>query len=462
MPTETELASALAKKLAGIVLGADDIIGIPSPERSFISFCYPGIAVDASDFDFGYLVPAGEQAIAAADFSTLVNAIPSISGRFVPTAETIPDIYAEILRDKQLPEVELTDSEKGRLKAARALLIRDIATIDNPTGGVTQKPADTPLFEKYKELEQAYISAALAYKSIQLDLLYRDDDRAKAEWTVKAPLYRRQVQSAFNNWSVIKGEIDRALGTIAALAGRGPEPYWQELVQRFENSRLTTPIGEDFYFTKYFPSKFWDAAHASGWTRFTMTHNEVHEINEKSDMSASVGGGWGAGLWNVSASGSYSEQKTYFKSDTNNVSVDVKITMVPLRRTWLDATVFSNRAWRLDRNINNSVYSDGALPPTGTMPAMATGMILARELKLGIDMATTENSSFASQLQAKASGGWGPFSIKGNYSRNTSRSTHDYVHSSAGIESAGMQIIGFVCQHLPKCPNPDETLNWPE
>lgn len=462
MLTEAELASALVKKLADVVLGADEIVGIPVPDRTFISFCYPGIAVDAADFDFGFLVPAGEQAIAAADFSALVNSIPSISGRFVPTAETIPDIYAEVLRDKQLPEVDLTDSEKERLVAAHALLVREIATIDPATGAAVQKPADTPLYERYKELEQAYINASLAYRSIQMDLLYRDDDRARAEWTVKAPLYRLQVQSAYNNWVTVKGEIDRALGTIAALAGRGPEPYWLELAQRFENSRLTTPTGDDFYFTKYFPSKFWDAAHVAGWTRFTMTHNEVHEINEKSDMSASVGGGWGGGLWNVSGSGSYSEQKTYHKSDTNNVSVDVKVTMVPLRRTWLDATVFSNRAWRLDRNINNSVYSDGNSPPSGRMPAVATGMIVARELKLGIDMSTTENSSFASQLQVKASAGWGPFKIKGNYSRNTSRTTHDYVFNAAGIESPGMQIIGFVCQHLPKSPNPDEELNWPE
>lgn len=461
MPTEIELASALVKKLAEVVIGGEDVVGIPAPAGSFVSFCYPGIAVDGSDFDFSFLSPSGAQGSAAADFASLVNSIPPSSGRFLPTAETIPDIYAEILRDKQLPQVSLADSEKKELAKSLAVVVRDITTIDPATGAAVQRPADTPLYERYKELEQAYISAALAYRSLQVDLLFRGDERSKVEWALKGPLYQQQRKTAYNSWLPVKGEVERALGVIAALSNRGPESYWLELKERFDNSKFSSAEGEEYYFTKYFPSKFWDAAHVAGWTKFTMTHNEVHEINESSSMSASLGGGFGGGLWNVSGSGSYSEQKTYFKSDSQNLSIDLKLTMIPIRRTWLDATVFSNRAWRLDENINKSVYSDGGAPPQGRMPAIATAMIVVRELKLGADMSTTENSSFASQLKVSMSGGWGPFSVRGNYSRNTSRTTHDYVMSAAGIEAPGMQIIGFVCRTTPKSPNPDDTLNWP-
>lgn len=462
VPTETELSSALLKKLAQVVIGADDILGIPTPENAFVSFCYPGIAIEGSDLDFGFIAPSATTTSAAADFSSLVNSIPPVSGRFLPTLETIDDIYGEILRDKQLPEVSLTASEKKQLAAALDTIVHEITTIDPPTGAAVKRLADTPLFEKYKELQQAYVNAALAYRSLQVDYMFRGDDRSRTEWALKANLYRQLVRTAYNSWLPVKGQIEQALGIIDALSNRGPASYWLDLKDRFERSLFTTPEGEEYHFTKYFPGKFWDEAHSSGWTRFTMTHEEVHTINESSSMSGSIGGGFSAGLWSVSGSGSYAEQKTYFKSDNQNLSLDLQLTMAPLRRTWLDATVFSNRAWRLDENINKSIYSDGERPPHGRMPAIATAMILARNVKIGIDMSSTENSSFASQLAVSTSAGWGPFSVRGNYSRNTQRQTHDFVRSAAGIEIPGMQIIGFVCQYVPKCPNPDTTLNWPQ
>jgi len=460
--TETELASALLKKLAEIVIGGDSVVGIEKDPRSFISFCYPGIAVDATDFDFSYVVPVGEKAVAAADFSALVNSIPSESARFLPTAEKITDIYAEIMRDKQLPQVNLTDSEKKQLAAAEALIIQEIEVVDDATGGIVKVPGDTPLYQKYKEYESAYYNAAAKLRELQARLNYRGDPESEALWALNGENYQAQVQSVFNTWSTLKGKVEQALGTIASLAGRGPEFYWVELLSRFNKSRLSTAIGESYHFTKYFPSGFWNESHAKGWTQFTMAHSEVHTINENSQMSASIGGGWSGGLWSVSGGGSYAEQKTSMESDTEGLNIDLQLTMVPIRRTWLDATIFSNRAWRLDPNINNSVYSDGATPADGKMPAIITGMILAREVSLGMNMTTERNSSFASQLAIKASGGFGPFRVKGSFSRNASRTTHDYVMSSAGINVPGMQIIGFICQRIPTCPNPDTSLNWPE
>ena len=94
------------------------------------------------------------------------------------------------------------------------------------------------------------------------------------------------------------------------------------------------------------------------------------------------------------------------------------------------------------------------------MPAYTTAMIVARNLKLNIDMSTEENRHVATQFSSSGSVGWGPFSIRVNYSRNTDRKTHDLVQTAAGIESEGMQIIGFVCKYVGRLPDPDTSLNW--
>ena len=134
--------------------------------------------------------------------------------------------------------------------------------------------------------------------------------------------------------------------------------------------------------------------------------------------------------------------------------------MVPLRRTWFDASVLENRAWKFDPGVNNSIISDGKVPSNGIMPSYITGMILARELVITTDMTSTENEHVATQTKASANVGWGPFSVRGNYSRTTDRKTHDFVRNAAGIEALGMQIIGFTCQRVEKMPDPDDKLNW--
>src|SRR5947207_4413133 len=100
MQTEAELSTALQRKIQGLLLGGDDPASL---KRSYVSFANPGIAVEPTDFDFGFLSPTGAAGTAAADFASLVNSIPPATGTFVPSSQTLPDIYAELMRDKQLP-----------------------------------------------------------------------------------------------------------------------------------------------------------------------------------------------------------------------------------------------------------------------------------------------------------------------------------------------------------------------
>jgi hypothetical protein len=87
-------------------------------------------------------------------------------------------------------------------------------------------------------------------------------------------------------------------------------------------------------------------------------------------------------------------------------------------------------------------------------------MIISRNLKLGMDLTSENNSHVASQFRQAARLDW-PVLRKGKITRETkTRRRNDFVKTAAGIECAGMQIIGFVCELLPKCPNPDPTLNW--
>lgn len=459
MVTDKELLDSLLEKLYHVIVGADDINKENSVGGNYIAFTMPGIPLGQSDLDFSFV--ALSKLEVAADFGSVVNAIPPSSGRWFPSNRMIESIYKRVLNETIRPVVTLNDTEKKRLAAAQNFLTRYVDAIDLTTGATKKVPADTPIYETYQDRQTEYLNALTAYKSLQADYLGRKDDpAAQAQWVTKSPILRQQVKAKYDRWIVGgRKQVEAAINTIAEL-GRGTGERWADLEERLRLARQTTPAGEEFYFTKYFPASFWDDGHSKSWTKFTMSHEEVHTVDESSSTSWGGGGGASYGLWSVSASASYAEQKSHFKSDGELSGLEVELIRVPIRRSWWDPTVFGDRGWKFDPQVSNAVLSDGGHPPTGEMTAYSTAMIVARNLKLGVKLTTEENSHVATQFSASGSVGWGPFSVKGNYSRNTDKKTHDFVQTAAGIEAAGMQVIGFVCELLPKSPDPDTKLNW--
>jgi len=458
MPSDSELMNSLLSKLYSVVVANDDVNNLKATGGSFISFAMPGIPVDALDLDFSFVDPT--KAGAAADFAALVNSIPPVQGRWMPSDRKVDAYYRRVLDEAIRPVIQLNDAEKVRLNAAYARLIREAEVFDLTTGAPKKVPADTPLFEAYQEREAAYLNALSAYKSLQFDFVSRPSDlAAQAAWFTKGTVLKQQVRAAYNRWLAGgKKLVEEALAVIDEL-GRGTGERWMALKERLDDSKLITPEGASYLFTKYFPGRFWDPLSTS-WINFSMKHEELHTIDEASSTSWGGKANAGFGMWSLGGSASYAEQKTHFKSDGNMDSLEVELIRVPIRRSWWDPTIFWDRGWKFDPQVANIILSDGNFPPGGEMPAYVTALIVARNLKLAVNFETTENSSVATQFSSSASVGWGPFSVRGNYSKDTSKKTHDFSRNSAGLVCAGMQIIGFVCETLPKSPNPDADLNW--
>jgi len=459
MASDEELLKSLLQKIYNVVVGPDPINNQPTTGGSYVSFCLPGIPLTSDDLNFSF-VELGKTEIAA-DFASLANTVPPARGYWVPSDRKVDSYYRRVLDETIRPVVTLNNTEKKRLDAAQSLLTRLVDAVDLTSGGTKKVPADTPLYEAYQERMTDYLNALTAYKSLQANFLSRPDDpKVQAEWFTKSAIVQQQVKMKYDRWLAGgKKTIEEALDTIEEL-GRGTGERWRRLEDLFKLGEQTTAEGTKYFFTKYFPAKFWDDAHASAWTKFSMSHEEVHTVDESSSTSWGGGGSFSTGLWSIGASASYAEQKQRFKSDGQISGLEVELIRVPIRRSWWDPTLFWDRGWKFDPQVSNLILSDGAIPPSGEMISYPTAMICAKGLKLGIEMKSEENTHVATQFSASGSVGWGPFSVKGNYSRNTDRKTHDFVRTAAGIEAAGMQVIGFVCELLPKSPNPDPTLNW--
>lgn len=464
--SDNKVMDALMGKLYEIVAAKDTITNIER-EVPYVSFTRPGIPLTKEALDFGFVTMDPNQNALAADFSEIVNSIPAQDGFWNPTGRKVYDEYNKIIDQPMLPEVTLSSSEEKQLERAKKFLFKEESYQDPITGEMISTHVESLILERYKAYAANWEAAFIAYQSqLESYLLRRDTDPLAVEiWARNGPFLKQRVQRAYNLWeSAGKNKVEEVQALIGNLERRGPNTLWSDRRERYRSHVRDDFQGGNYMLTKYFPQKFWDTQNGSSWMEFSFRHDEVHKVDTSKKEKYGGGTGGSFGLWSWGGKMQRDHADTFNSADTSNFSMKVELAKIPLRRTWMDAGVFSSRAWKFDPEMypESEHLSNGEIPPAGTMVAYPSSILVARNLELNIDMSSTQNSFSHEKITGSARGGWGPFSVKGNYHKETSKQTHDFVSDHKGIKAAGMQIIGFVNQPLPKCPNPDDELNWPE
>lgn len=466
MITEQETIDALLAKLYNICGGAIDTVNNVPAEPSYVSFIKPGVPLTPESLSFGFTAMSSASNSYAADFSDFVNAIPSFRGFWNDTGRRVHDEYFRIIDQPVLPVSQLSAQEEEQLKRARQFLFREDQYQDVLTGDTQTIQVDSLLYERYKLKAQAYDAARVKYNAAFEEYITKKDDITAGEiWARKAPFLRDILKRAYNDWVASgKEKVEQVIALIDSLERRGADRVWQDRRERYNNYVRDDLEGGDYILTKYFPDKFWTADNAGTWTTFGFSHKEIHATDTSSKTNWGGGGGFGFGLFSFGASVNRESVDSYSKCDVSGLEISFDIAKIPLRRTWLDASVFASRAWKFNPQIvsaDEATISDGNVPPSGTMIALPTAMIVVRNVKLTLDASSEVNQFSFSKISTSGRAGWGPFSLRGNYAKESSNNQYDFAFDGGTIVVPNMQTIGFVCQLLPRCPNPDLNLNWP-
>ncbi len=457
---DTDLLNSLLQRIYA-TLGAPDTVTGVKTERNFLSACVPGIPLTPAALDFGFTTMNADQIERAADFSNLVNILPSWGASWRPSGRTLSGEYFKVVDQPVLPQTQLTAQEKAAYETAMQLLW-SVQKIQNPiTGAIEEIMVPSQWQQRYDEYSLKHDQALERYQKAQSEFLARINEPGEAErWAQLKPQLESKVRNALSSWeSAGKRKVEEARATIGNLDGRGLQKSWQDRRVRFENYRRSAQVG-DFWLTKYYPQKFWEEP--AGWLSLSFGHKEVHKVNESEQLNWGGSGSAGFGLWKVGGETSYESQKTQATCDMSSFSLKFELAMIPFLRGWIDTDVFGSRSWKFDSNLvpESEHLSDGEIPPVGTMPVFPTALLLARNVVVEFNKSSEVNKTFMEQVRSSASVGWGPFSVRANYFRRLDKSSHDFVEDNAGLKIPGMQIIGFMCRMIDKSPNPDPNLNW--
>lgn len=438
-----------------------------STDRSdsvFITFCNPGITLRPSDLDFGDL-STREQVNRLAAFSQIVNSVPKGSGPWFNNALKVWSIYERALYNIELPLPDTTSDEARRneeiIKRCRDYLVKKVVTQDPFTGDTIEQELPSDYVVAYNKFATEYDAAIRKYVALQIESESPVATPEKVrEWVALGEQYKSAIAAASARWSAEgnRANVDKARFWIKQISESGPEALYTRLRNEFELSRKTDfMLGGSFHPTFYGGMGMLNDPNLK-WSEFTFKEEQRHEHSNYRSTQWGGGGGFRAGLWSFGASAQHSRVETHGLCDTSNLELAVEVTQVPLFSSWLDPSIFYSKGWKWASGTSFNDVSDGNM--NGDMPFLPSSMILARNLKIGMDLRHETQSDIREKLETKASIGWGPFSVKGNYTKETQEQDHNLVVSDTGITCSSVVILGFMCDILPKSPNPDPRLRW--
>ncbi|PGM06396.1 hypothetical protein [Bacillus thuringiensis] len=477
-----DLMKSVIAKLYATVTGNDE--NIKMPRNKFVTWMLPGIPFLPEDFGYcskGLIAEDAEKTKEryhqAFVLSRLLDFIPDVNNElfdatmqqtiFTSTQDTISSVYGDVLKYSRVVHKELSEQEKEKLQRFRNLIsvtkeVKDIVTDEIKT--VTEAG---PMTIAYNTYMNNYLSEVDEYMNLLIEAQSAKGSdpeaiRRVAEFANKSKYIRDKMEAADLAWvsQGYKNEYRDITSYIDQVTSKSMVLYKQDLINKYKSGLLTSPVdgAGDFHYTTLLPGNF---ATSPGWTRFTFYEGDFETHYDKQTSQWSGGGSARFGFFSVGGQASGSKIEISEEQKSTNFRAEMEFVQIPICRPWFDPGFFSMKAWTLDQlwdlNFDKKV-SDGGEKPVGRLVAYPITALFVRNVKFTFDEADSQMQYLNSQIQGGGRVGWGPFSIRGSYSRG--HESRDFnAHSEGGsIVIDGIQLIGFINNIIPKSPDPNPNI----
>ena len=431
MPTDSELL---------------EIFGGELPPR--VSATFPGQNPEylLAIYNPGQYIPAGMDPVTSVDdryaLSVLLDVVPQFSWVFKQAASTVSNNYQSILENKETPLVKLDPKQK-------AALDESIATYDKYIDGY-----DTYMY--------AYLTILDQYESARATEL---NGGAKVPTSLKLKL-----KAAKDKWDGAghRNAVESAVAVISQYEALEPAAFWRKLEERYATGTQQNSMSSDFQVVGYAPA-YKDWFGEAGWTNFTFSQKDMDNQSRSEAIGVAGNLDMTYGIFRISGDGSYDKESEYTKMDETKLDFECKLMRVSLDRRWMNPLLFWSKAWRWSpaSPLHGTEFSSGgdiagAQAPSGPMTVIPTAVILSKGLKIVGSFDNTIVDKLNTEIRANASVGIGPFSISGQFAMKDHSESNRGTIALNGIEAPDVQIIALICEVMPKCPNPNGALPWPQ
>lgn len=331
--------------------------------------------------------------------SLAVDQVPQPSLYFQPSGKTVSGLYATILEQAEVSNFQDMADRQKALNARRKLL--DRYRPGHPT-------PEYAAYLKYRLVHRRASDAlALAIAEKEAtgkqvpEVLEAAVGDALKEWKGKG--FKEMVEehranldaflrhSAHVMFASLGLELRRAATPLPSRTG-GQSVYWPAVLE---------PSPDTWY-------------SEDNWAPFRLTEAERSLAAAKDGPPLQDGGG---------------------EPQVSDITLTMETKRVQVTRPWLESGIFEAGDWRMPAATGMPVISSGSPfdGNSGTMPLVISGLLLSRRLKM-----------VGRWMDGKPA--LGPVALGGTAKDAGGRKV-------ASMD--GVQIIGFFCVPVPKCPDPD-------
>jgi hypothetical protein len=378
----------------------------------FLVLANPGFAITERDLQDPYFL------------SVLLDQIPKPARLYASSSVTYSALFGKILESSE------TSPFQNQRDKHSALLARNLVYDRRRPG----KP--TPVYASYLKYRAAYTMALDA----------RDIAVAEQRYSGK-PLpsgLDQAIDTAQRNWATLgsKGAVDEALATLNAAFDADVGVAFQLMRETFASAKNPPPrSGEQDWWPVLTSPPPAEWLQSDGWTTWSFTPADLAVTAPPATLALASGG-----------QGAVAKLHPQLMQ---SMTLSVKLKRIAVQRPWLNAAIFSSPKWRLVPTAGLSLIASGhpSDPAPGLMPILVTGVILAKDLVMqatwGKEGPQGEGTGVPKAL--------GPFALTGA-SQARASTLRSLVYNEQGhlsMRTEGAQIIGFLCQALPKFPSPD-------
>jgi hypothetical protein len=412
------------------------------PKSTFVSYIDGGYAV--TDTELSFLKENGLALYpdSAKAFSTIVNRIPSGIGTYDPTARTIEQMYRSVwLRLAEVPQVILTKQQQHALKQAKTVV--------------------KAYYTTYQTYQTAYQNKSNAVSTILLEAKRGPGYEAKLRQAKQAQ------EKALQDWEIRghRGPVEAAIATVNRLQSLGYQGILEDLENTFDNykSSFTDSDGNNFVPVELIPSDF--ASKEVNWNTFTFESSEIDRYKSYTKVN------WGGGFFEmedlfwlkVHVDGEDKRQYQSIKLDSFSLTFEYARVAID-RSAWFDTSILQSQSWwwpgasKTHPTAGGVIFSDGRSTKVnqGEWLMIPNDILFVRNLSIEFDASDESTRKTLDKMHSSAEAGFLIFPIGGvHVSYDHSTYHYHFTHSNSGIKAPQMQMRAFICNLMPKEPNPN-------
>lgn len=345
----------------GVALAAKLLRLFPPDDERFLAFPLSGAAFTNDELDI-FSGPGStaeqlrQQGHHRAQFSRLLNAVPTDTVRYQSRDSLLFDEFAQVLSLAVMARSVLTVAETDQLAAAD-----DYLSDTTNEQGLTARVLSAPVVAYYQHKE-VVDDAERTYLDAKITAELSEDTEERRRWADQVEPELRAVRDrARQEWQTLgyAGAVEAAQATVQSLRDKDPGRLRLQLLAELEECREVDLVANDpggAVSTYYSPSDIFSSD--GPWTTVHLSREELTAL--LAEAPAELRAGVGA-------------------DEQDITSATVEYADVTVVRPWFEPAFFKASSWRLPPGEQEPV-SDGGMPRSGRIPAYVSSMIVARRV----------------------------------------------------------------------------------